>query len=116
MVVSQYMPRYGSKEHRRLGVMLLALFVSAIAILMPDIALAAFTGDFAPNETIVTNTNSSASKWWKVLSFWGLYGGIGWLIVSILAFNGKYWACPFLIALAALFGEPFINGVKALMA
>ena len=49
MVLTNVMPRYGTREHQRLGILLVALLVLAVCMLMPSAAFAAFDGTFKPD-------------------------------------------------------------------
>ena len=116
MTLTWFMPRYGTLEHRRLGSSLLALLVMVVALVVPDVVLAApFNGNFAPDTATVTNANSSFLAWWKAIAVWGLWISVAALVISVLFMGGRFWWVPVCVALICLFGESFVNGVKTLM-
>lgn len=115
MHMTSFMPRYGSLEYRRLGVILMAVLIVALAMLVPDLAHAAFDGKFGPDAATVTNANSSFLAWWKAIAVWGLWISVAALVISVLFMGGRFWWVPVCVALICLFGESFVNGVKNLM-
>lgn len=116
MDLTNIMPRYGTREYQRLGIMLFALFAISVSMLTPDIAYAVFDGNFQPNSATVNNTNSSLVAWWKVISVWGMWAALLALAFSVLCMGGRLWYVPFALALIFMFGETLVNGLKNLMA
>lgn len=114
MVLTNVMPRYGTREHQRLGVMLIALLAIAILMLMPDLAMA-FDGSFKPNAETQTNVDSSFKAWWRFIAVPGMWLSLGALLFTVLFMGGRGWYIPLAIAGIFMFGEMFINGVKSLM-
>lgn len=110
-----FMPRHGTQEHRRLGLVLLAVLLMAVALAIPEMAFAAFKGDFAPDQAMVDTTNKSFLAWWKAIAVWGLWISVAALVVSVLFLGGRMWYIPVGVALICLFGESFVNGVKTMM-
>lgn len=90
MHMTSFMPRYGSLEYRRLGVILMAVLIMALAMLAPDLAHAAFDGKFGPDTTTVTNANSSFLAWWKAIAVWGLWISVAALVISVLFMGGAF--------------------------
>ena len=48
-------PQLKTEDLKRFALGILALAVTIFIVAMPDIAMAAFDGDFAPDETIAKN-------------------------------------------------------------
>ncbi|MPQ69396.1 hypothetical protein [Pseudomonas sp. MWU12-2323] len=116
MVLTNVMPRYGTLEHRRLGILLLALFVLAIFLVIPDNAYAAFDGTIAIDQTTNDNVNNSFAALWKKFSIWGLWFSVFGLAISIGCMSSKGWHIPFLLTVIFMFGEMVVNGIKNIMA
>lgn len=116
MVLTNVMPRYGTLEHRRLGILLLALFVLAIFLVIPNNAYAAFDGTITIDQTTSDNVNTSFAALWKKFSIWGLWFSLLGLAISVGCMSSKGWHIPFLLAAIFMFGEMVVNGFKNLMA
>lgn len=117
MDLTSFMPRYGTLQHRRLGLLMLSLLAIAIAMLLPDLASAAtFKGDFAPDQEIVEASQNSLKAWWKSLSIYGLWVSFGGLVISILFMGGRFWWVPVCVAIICLFAETLVTGVQNMMA
>lgn len=58
MVLTNVLPRYGQREHQRLGILLVALLAFAVFMLMPSMAFA-FDGTFKPDSATQTNVGTS---------------------------------------------------------
>lgn len=115
MVIQPAMPRYGTHEHKRLGMLLLATLVIAIAMLIPDLAFAAFTGSVTPSTTVGTNIDNSFKAWWKWIATPAFWVSMLWLAVCVLCFGSRGWQIPVILGVIFLFGEMVVNGLKALM-
>lgn len=115
MVIANVLPRYGTPQHHRLGLMLMALFAFSLLMLLPDFAFAAWDGTAKPSTTVGTNLDSSARAWWKFLSTPLFWVSMVWLAVCVLAFSGRGWQTPLILACIFLFGELVVDGFKGLM-
>lgn len=115
MVIADILPRYGTPQHQRLGLMLIALFAFALMMLMPDLAFAAFDGTAKPSTEVGTNLDNSFKAWWKFLSTPLFWVSMFWLAVCVLAFSGRGWQTPAILACIFLFGEMVVDGFKSLM-
>ncbi|KQW19842.1 MULTISPECIES: hypothetical protein [Pseudomonas] len=115
MVIANVLPRYGTLQHQRLGMMLIALFALSLLMLMPDMAFAAFDGTAKPSSQVGTNLDSSARAWWKFLSTPLFWVSMIWLAVCVLAFSGRGWQVPLILACIFLFGELVVDGFKSWM-
>lgn len=115
MVIANFMPRYGTQEHKRLGLLLLALLAFSIIMLMPDIAFAAFDGTAKPAASVGTNLDGSFKAWWKFLATPMVWICMFWLVVSVAFFSGRGWIIPVIIGGIFLFGEMLVDGFKSLM-
>jgi len=114
--LSNVLPRYGTREHRQLGLLLVMLLVVALLMLMPDFALAAgFDGTIKPDEKVGTNLDSSARSWWRFLAKPGFWIAMIWLAGSVLFFSSRGWQVPFVLGAIFLFGEMVVDGFQALM-
>src|SRR5690554_2691902 len=109
------MPRYGTREHQRLGLMLIALLAVAVLMLMPDFAMAAFDGSFKPNAETQTNVDSSFRAWWRFLAVPGMWFAFGALLFTVMFMGARGWYIPLAVAGIFMFGEMVIDGVKSLM-
>lgn len=114
-----FMPRYGTIEYRRLGLIMLMIGLAALCLLIPELANAqsagTFSGDFGPDKDLVTNVDKSLLGWWKVAAVWGLWLSLAALFISVVFFGGRFWWVPLAAAFICLFGETFVNGAKNLM-
>jgi len=115
LVIANVLPRYGTLQHQRLGMMLLALLAISLLMLMPDLALAAFDGTAKPSTEVGTNLDGSFRAWWKFLSTPAFWVSMVWLAVCVLAFSSRGWQIPFVLAGIFLFGEMIVDGFKSLM-
>lgn len=114
MDLTDVMPRYGTLEYRRLGLLLLALFVIAIFLVIPDSAYA-FDGTVTIDQTTNDNLNTSFAALWKKFSIWGMWISFIGLAISVGCLSSKGWHIPFLLAAIFMFGEMVVNGFKNLM-
>lgn len=111
-----FMPRYGTVEYRRLGIFMLLLAVSALFLLIPELAMAqSFQGDFGPNKDITQNVDKSFLAWWKTVAGWGIWIAVAALAISVLFFGGRFWWVPLAFGGICLFGETVVNGIRGLM-
>lgn len=115
MVTADVLPRYGTLQHKRLGMMLVALLVFSLIMLMPDLALAAWDGTAKPSTSVGTNLDGSFRAWWKFLSTPFFWLSMFWLAVCVLGFSGRGWQIPAILAAIFLFGEMVVDGFKSLM-
>lgn len=115
MTLYNVMPRYGSREHQRLGMLLLALLATALLMLMPSLAHAAFDGSFKPDTAVQSNVDSSFRQWWRFFAVPGMWIGIIWLAVCVGCFGSRGWQVPLVLAAIFMFGEMFVDGVKKIM-
>lgn len=115
MVLTNVMPRYGTREHQRLGLLLIALFAIAILMLMPEFAYAAFDGTFKPDTKTQTNVDTSFAAWWRFIAVPGMWLSLGGLVFTVLFMGSRGWYIPLALAAIFMFGEMTIKGVKALM-
>ncbi|HDS1721813.1 hypothetical protein NPS53_09890 [Pseudomonas putida] len=116
MVLTNVMPRYGTREHQRLGILLVALLVLAVCMLMPSAAFAAFDGTFKPDTATQTNVDTSFAAWWRFIAVPGLWLSLGGLVFTCLFMGMRGWYIPLALAGIFMFGEMAIKGVKTLMA
>lgn len=114
MVIANCLPRYGTQEHKRLGLLLLAVLAVSIIMLMPAVAFA-FDGSFKPNTQVGSNLDNSFRAWWKWLATPMVWVSLIWLIVSVAFFSGRGWILPVIIGGIFLFGEMVVDGFKSLM-
>ncbi|HBO7921052.1 TPA: hypothetical protein L6A07_31230 [Pseudomonas aeruginosa] len=114
MDLSNVLPRYGTREHRQLGLLLVMLLVVALLMLMPDFALA-FDGTIKPDEKVGTNLDSSARSWWHFLAKPGFWIAMIWLACCVLFFSSRGWQLPFVLGAIFLFGEMVVDGFQVLM-
>lgn len=106
-------PRQGTQEHRNLLQLVFALFAVAVAVIIPDLAIAAgFDGKFEPNSTTVSNTGNSFAAWWRAAVIPGMWVSAFFFLFSIFVMQGKLWGVPVGAALLFMFGEMLVNGVK----
>lgn len=115
MVIANLLPRYGTLQHQRLGMMLLALLAISILMLMPDLAFAGFDGTAKPDATVGKNLDGSFRAWWKFLSTPAFWGSMIWLAICVFAFGCRGWQMPLLLGGIFLFGEMIVDGFKSLM-
>lgn len=115
MVLTNVMPRYGTREHQRLGILLVAMLIVALIMLMPQMAFAAFDGSFKPDTATQTNVDSSFAAWWRFIAVPGLWLSLGGFVFSVLFLRMAGWYIPLALAAIFMFGEMAIKGVKALM-
>lgn len=111
---SLFLPRYGSLEHKRLGMMGLMTLIIAFFCLIPDLAMA-FTGDFTPNDKVVTAVDGSFKKWWKTIAIPAFWLSLAGLVISVIFMGGRGWYIPLSTAALFLFGEMLITGVQKMM-
>lgn len=109
------MPRYGTQEHKRLGLLLLALLIFSIVMLMPDMAFAAFNGTAKPTTEVGSNLDNSFRAWWKFLATPAFWASLFWLAVSVFFFSGRGWLIPVVLGAIFLFGEMIVDGFKSWM-
>lgn len=114
MDFSNVLPRYGTREHRQLGLLLVMLLVVALLMLMPELALA-FDGSIKPNDKVAGNLDSSGREWWRFLAKPGFWLAMFWLAGSVLFFSSRGWQLPFVLGAIFLFGEMVVDGFQALM-
>jgi hypothetical protein len=115
MNITSYMPQYGTREHKQMGMFLLMLLMVAIATVLPDIANAATAGDFKPNGEIITNVDSSFRAWWKALAVPAFWLSLGGLVFCVLFLGSKGWYIPLALAAIFMFGTTLVDGVKGIM-
>ncbi|HBO2935415.1 TPA: hypothetical protein L4R50_000411 [Pseudomonas aeruginosa] len=115
MDLSNVLPRYGTREHRQLGLLLVTLLVVALVMLMPDFAFAAFDGTIKPDEKVAGNLDSSGRSWWRFFAKPGFWIAMFWLAGSVLFFSSRGWQLPFVLGAIFLFGEMVVDGFQALM-
>ncbi|MCF5381936.1 hypothetical protein GIW05_00170 [Pseudomonas syringae] len=116
MVLTNVMPRYGTRDHQRLGMLLIALMALAVLMLIPDFAFAAFDGSFKPNTVTTSNVDNSFSAWWKVIAGWGLWLSMLGLVFCVLCLKSQGWYIPAVLIAIFMFGEMVVNAVKGVMA
>ncbi|HBO7967063.1 TPA: hypothetical protein L5C46_005558 [Pseudomonas aeruginosa] len=104
-------PQLKTEDLKRFALGVLALAVTIFIVAMPDIAMAAFDGDFAPDETIAKNSNNSFLYWWRLIASYGLWAGLALLLLSVLFAGARGWWVFVLVVLISLFGETVV--VKA---
>lgn len=115
MVLTNAMPRYGTREHQRLGILLVAMLIVAVFMLMPQMAFA-FDGSFKPDTETQTNVDSSFAAWWRFIAVPGLWLSLGGFVFSVLFLRMAGWYIPLALAAIFMFGEMAIKGVRTLMA
>lgn len=116
MVIANFMPRYGTQEHKRLGLLLLAVLAVSIIMLLPDLAFAAgFNGTAKPATEVGSNLDSSFRAWWKFFATPLFWASMFWLIVSVFFFSGRGWMIPVVTGAIFLFGEMIVDGFKSWM-
>lgn len=96
---------------RRFMICLCWLALVATFLLLPQLAHAAFDGNFSPDTAMTKNTNTSLKGWWQAIAGWGLWLSILGLLFSILFAGGKWWWIPVCVFLMSLFGEKVVNQV-----
>ena len=84
-------PQLKTEDLKRFALGILALAVTIFIVAMPDIAMAAFDGDFAPDETIAKNSNNSFLYWWRLIASYGLWAGLALLLLSVLFAGARGW-------------------------
>ena len=114
MITNQHLLKYGTLEHRRMGMLLLMLLVFALTMAMPDTA-SAFDGSFGPDQETVSNIENSMAAWWKSFATPAMWCSLAALAVSVIFFGGRLWGIPVVTALIFLSGEMIVNGVKSFM-
>ncbi|MQT57895.1 hypothetical protein GHO41_11145 [Pseudomonas sp. FSL R10-0399] len=114
MVLTNVMPRYGQREHQRLGILLVALLAFAVFMLMPSMAFA-FDGTFKPDSATQTNVGTSFAAWWRFIAVPGLWLSLGGLVFTCLFMGMRGWYIPLALAGIFMFGEMAIKGVMSLM-
>lgn len=114
MVLTNVMPRYGTREHQRLGILLFAVLVLAVFMLMPSAAFA-FDGTFKPDTATQSNVDNSFAAWWRFIAVPGLWLSLGGLVFTCLFMGMRGWYVPLALAGIFMFGEMAIKGVKSLM-
>lgn len=114
MVLTNVLPRYGTREHQRLGTLLFALLVLALVMLLPSAAFA-FDGTFMPDTTTQSNVDNSFKAWWRFIAVPGLWLSLGGLVFTCLFMGMRGWYVPLALAGIFMFGEMAISGVKTLM-
>ncbi|MFL1449101.1 hypothetical protein ACI77O_11970 [Pseudomonas tritici] len=115
MTLTNFMPRYGTREHQRLGLLLFALFVAAVLMIAPSMAHAAFEGLAVPDTKLQSNVDTSFRAWWRFFAVPGLWISVIWLVICVACFGSKGWQVPLVIGAVFLFGEMFVDGVKKTM-
>lgn len=115
MDFSNVLPRYGTREHRQLGLLLVTLLAVAVLMLMPDFAFAAFDGTLKPDSKVGTNLDGSFRAWWKFIAKPGFWIAMIWLAVCVLAFSSRGWQLPLVLGAIFLFGEMVVDGFQSLM-
>lgn len=114
LVLTNVMPTYGTREHQRLGLLLIALLAIAVCMLMPSAAYA-FDGTFKPDTGTQTNVKTSFAAWWRFVAVPGLWLSLGGLVFTCLFMGMRGWYIPLALAGIFMFGEMTINGVMSLM-
>ncbi len=116
MDFSNVLPRWGTREHKQLGLLLVTLLVVAVLMLIPDLAFAAgFDGTAVPDAGVGKNLDTSFRAWWKFLAKPGFWIAMIWLAVCVLAFSSRGWQLPFVLGAIFLFGEMVVDGFQKLM-
>lgn len=115
MILSLGTKRYSRADWLRLGSFFSLFVVALVTMMIPDAAMAGggFNGQFGPNATLVTNTDTSLLAWWKAIAGWLLWLAVLGFLFSIIFAGGKWWWIPVAVFLVALFGEPAVSQVKS---
>ncbi|EMZ45894.1 hypothetical protein OFL75_34400 [Pseudomonas aeruginosa] len=101
-------PQLKTEDLKRFALGILALAVTIFIVTMPDIAMAAFDGDFAPDKEIAKNSNNSFLYWWRLIASYGLWAGLALLLLSVLFAGARGWWVFVLVVLISLFGETVV--------
>lgn len=101
-------PQLKTEDLKRFALAVLALAVAAFMVAMPEIAMAAFDGDFAPDKEIAKQSNNSFLGWWRLIASYGLWVGLGLLLISVLFAGARGWWVFILVVLICLFGETVV--------
>ncbi|HHX6291135.1 hypothetical protein ACQCLI_32400 (plasmid) [Pseudomonas nitroreducens] len=101
-------PQLKTEDLKRFALAVLALAVAAFMVAMPEIAMAAFDGDFAPDKEIAKQSNNSFLGWWRLIASYGLWAGLGMLLISVLFAGARGWWVFVLVVLICLFGETIV--------
>jgi hypothetical protein len=101
-------PQLRTEDLKRFALAVLALAVAAFMMAMPEIAMAAFDGNFAPDSKIAKESNNSFLGWWRLIASYGLWAGLLMLLISVLFAGARGWWVFVLVVLICLFGETIV--------
>ncbi|MBM3105913.1 hypothetical protein IIE18_12270 [Pseudomonas sp. V1] len=111
MYKTGFAPTLKQEDLKRFALMVLAFAIASFMVAFPDIALAAFDGNFAPDKEMAKQTNDSFLGWWRLIASYGLWVGLALLLITVLFAGARGWWVFILVVLICLFGETIV--VKA---